>query len=525
MIYHCTEFFIDLQAPSMMPLFFLLSGFSLTVVYGLRATKLQKKPDNSYGAVSEKEIPHNNFQSQNGTATFKLVSSTDEPPMQHSDASKMQRSTLQLTDGYELNIINFHRNRFARVFPVFYTCTIFALPYWFYGFGRIDPRQLQSLFTALVLDVTAVISLSITYAGKSITATGWTVCTLAIMWIIFPVNFRRLHLYTNTELVHWLVAMYWLQLVILIVTYVVMKSYFTEEISFYVPYTNPLLRYPCFAMGVFGGELCLRHHRRQVLQDAPSSSSSSGEGVVEEKEQSSLTASTIGMHIYHNTHRNISVLNNTSSTLGDSSSSSSSTQNDDDWPRTFLLCFPLFTMTEHKVNNEYWSYQVQRLGFILPMLFVLIGLVEQCVNTRIYSSLWLQTSVPFMQLEVIVGLTKLTQHTATTKFLSHPICVYLGKLSMCIYLIHYPLIQYLNFIVHGKALQWPDTFDCSRYINESQSQSVEYRQCEDILNRFHQAQIMPLWGIFVIVPAALGLAVILYNYVEEPCRQLLRAPG
>lgn len=86
MVFH-TLFFskhsVDLQGSSLMPLFFLLSGFSLAVAYGDRCGEM-----------------------------------------------------------YFENKLLFYQNRIARVYPLYYICTLFALPLWFYGYGSSDPGTL-----------------------------------------------------------------------------------------------------------------------------------------------------------------------------------------------------------------------------------------------------------------------------------------------------------------------------------------------------------------------------------------------
>ena len=533
MIFHCTDIFLDLQANSMMPLFFILSGFSLTVVYGLRASKLTNKQDCDNFDI-EQEVQSNNISREKGKLKFEPVSSADEPFTQTNDESKVAVSSLlrgplstASNNSYKLNIMNFHRNRFARVFPIFYLCTLFALPYWFCGFGEIDPRQVQSILTALFLDLTATISLT-NYVGKSITVTGWTVCTLAIMWIIFPFNFLRLHLFTKKQLVNWLVAMYWLQLFILTVSYTLMHFYLTENLAFWVSYTNPFLRYPCFVIGVFGGELSLRSYRFAIASRV-TVSTELGKEIEETKE--SYKSATISTAADTDTATNdtsqhdatsINMVSATNETLSNTAGKVDHSDDNDDWPRTIFLCFPIFTLTENKVSTQYWFYQVQILGFLLPVSFILITLLEKCIGTTIYSFIWLQGTVPFIQLEMIVALTKIdSDRTATTLFLRHPICAYLGKISMNIYLVHFPVIRYLTFIIYGKALIWPDTFDCS---NQYTKQTAEYIQCQNNIQQFYQASTMPYWGIFIVVPTAILFAMFLYKYVEEPCRQFLRTP-
>jgi len=60
----------------------------------------------------------------------------------------------------------------------------------------------------------------------------------------------------------------------------------------------------------------------------------------------------------------------------------------------------------------------------------------------ILGGLRLQAIAPLAQLTVIVALVRDQGQSRAAKALLHPIAQWLGRVSMCIYLIHFPVIYY-----------------------------------------------------------------------------------
>lgn len=79
-----------------------------------------------------------------------------------------------------------------------------------------------------------------------------------------------------------------------------------------------------------------------------------------------------------------------------------------------------------------------------------------------------------------------------------------------------------TWAVSGKAYNArPAPIDCSIYTEGSGA----YEECMKPVMAFYMAQIAPIWGVFVIVPASVILGGLITIYVEEPARKLLRAKG
>jgi peptidoglycan/LPS O-acetylase OafA/YrhL len=215
-----------------MPLFFLLSGYSLTVVYGSKKSNLVSVVD------SEENVDENS------------VKSTKEA----STSSKLLAPTF--------DTIKFHVNRFARVFPTYYFCNIIALPLWFYGYGSCSPSNLSTIIMSLVFSIIPIMSLTCFMFGiVVINLPGWTICTLAIFWILFPYSFSSLNNASNEDLVKNITICYWIQCFLVIFFFVLimfLAGFENADLAFKISTMQPLIRYPCFLMGVYAGELTRR---------------------------------------------------------------------------------------------------------------------------------------------------------------------------------------------------------------------------------------------------------------------------
>jgi peptidoglycan/LPS O-acetylase OafA/YrhL len=167
MVFHCFRAYrgsdIDFQGSSIMPLFFLLSGFTLSVVYDNIAPTLD-------------EVSSGRLEMRKGSTFW-----------------------------------TFYFNRLVRVVPVYYLLSILAVPCWFYGYGDVDPKT--SFVGPIVTTMTFTSTLFIFLFGGCLDGPGWTVQTFLWMWIGFPKMSQRARNMTNEQLGDWLVYLYYIQLI------------------------------------------------------------------------------------------------------------------------------------------------------------------------------------------------------------------------------------------------------------------------------------------------------------------------
>jgi peptidoglycan/LPS O-acetylase OafA/YrhL len=80
----------------------------------------------------------------------------------------------------------------------------------------------------------------------------------------------------------------------------------------------------------------------------------------------------------------------------------------------------------------------------------------------------------------------------TQRLLSWPAFLFLGRISLALYLIHEPIIQYVAWAARP-AQAWSSNMP------------------------------MPLWGIAIVLPVSLVLATLLERTIETPARNFIRA--
>lgn len=151
-----------------------------------------------------------------------------------------------------------------------------------------------------------------------------------------------------------------------------------------------------------------------------------------------------------------------------------------------------------------------------------LGNVQPYGQLGVLGGLWLQSLVPFLQLTILVALTRDGLTSRASAFLRHVWLQFLGTLSMCIYLVHWPVIFYLCWALNdGKSVYWPETMDCSN--NTVAMSPAKHEKCVTDVQNYLDARTLPGWGIPVVIVITLILSLALFHIVEEPCRKFFRA--
>lgn len=122
MWYHALLFCVtplgEWQGSSLMPLGFILSGFSLMIVYG-------GKPE---------------VYAHEATST----------------AAVAPQARDGVTSSGDIRWWPYFQNRIARVMPMYYAANALALPYWFFGYGSIPQNNALGLALSIVFTVVPV---------------------------------------------------------------------------------------------------------------------------------------------------------------------------------------------------------------------------------------------------------------------------------------------------------------------------------------------------------------------------------
>jgi peptidoglycan/LPS O-acetylase OafA/YrhL len=466
MIFHTilySKYQLSFEGSSIMPLFFLLSGFSLTITY--RSQSAQRVADIE-------------------------VESVIVPWLITADSSKSETSVkldqvVKSNDVTNIDIWSFYRNRIARVIPTYYLGLLFALPLRLSGFGSNTQNDVVSTIVCAIVSFLPLCTVFMFFLGDCLDGPGWTICTLAIMWMMFPWSYRGVSKFTDEQLVSRIVVAYWVQVVLVIAIFFVM---ILTGLGFWPAFAastmQPFFRYPLFLMGVYAGELSFRN----------------------------LNAPSIP------------------------------------WPKSFLCLYPscrciAAAREEHQQGGHsllpdgpgsdvaYWSRVATSQAaclLILTLSVALVGIIVRHLghSDGIFGEVWLQAIVPFAQLDLLVALTRDQGQSLASKVLRTPAAQWLGKLSMAIYLLHFPVIFYLCWATYGKpSLAWPTEFNCDHYPHGPNDDMTKYRECIGAIIVWADARSIELWGIVAVPAITIPLAALVFYGFEEPLRRTLRSKG
>jgi len=196
---------------------------------------------------------------------------------------------------------------------------------------------------------------------------------------------------------------------------------------------------------------------------------------------------------------------------------------------------------QHQVRQteaEIYCESSVNLSIFLLCQTVLFSILDYTNNQilgrgSLIGFVWLQAILPFAQLSLIVSLCreKKDTHSSVYKILTSRLAVWLGDRSMCIYLLHWPIIYYVCWAVYGNVvLTWPATFDCASIIiitEEGGKEGKDQPQAQQIscytqLYEWNRARIMPLWGVPVVVVLTLLVSDCVYRLIEVPVRRYLK---
>lgn len=440
-----------------MPLFFLLSGFSLTVGYGDRI--LQQSPS-KYHVDTDTNVADAET-GEDAATTMSVAPEYDE--------KEHQRGSLgALSIGYW----KFLFFRALRVMPVYYITLFLVLPAVFAGYGDLDPSHLTYLYESIITNVIPVNTWFSFLLGAPLNGPSWTICTLWMFWLCFPSLVRNYDKKTDLQLLSAIVWMFYIQIAVMALLLAICIFSGLGVVAFFAATMWPPGRLPIFVMGIAAGLLVRRHPKIDGATAMP--------------------------------------------WFSDSNS----------YLPCVCFCCCCCRASGPKQSNEVvfsQSVYVQSLWLLgMTSTVVLLDTVLRYmvgVDGGIGGGIWLQALNPFSQLCLIVGVTRSNAIGVVSLVLRHKWSQWLGKRSMAIYLCHFIFLFYLRWALAGKkTLSWPSEFDCNTY-DEGSSKRQDCRHEVDEYNAGHE---LPNWAVFVILPASILFANLLFNIVEEPTRKYFR---
>jgi peptidoglycan/LPS O-acetylase OafA/YrhL len=146
------------------------------------------------------------------------------------------------------------------------------------------------------------------------------------------------------------------------------------------------------------------------------------------------------------------------------------------------------------VPGNRWARQTDWCAGIFTFLVIALSVVQVAVREELGGAWWMQGLFPFVLLQIIVGLSMTGPNGAsvTSRLLNWPPLLFLGRISMSLYLVHETVIQYVAWAARPEQT-WAGALPTP----------------------------MPAWGTAVVIPVSLVLAVVLERFVEAPARQYL----
>jgi peptidoglycan/LPS O-acetylase OafA/YrhL len=439
---------LTFQASAVMPAFFLLSGFTVAVVYGRTQWALprccsccscRRAHDPESGRAREAE-------------------KAQQPPP-------------------SFDWFRFLRNRFARLVPTYWLTLALALPPTIVGFSiaggmGASPRNTGDIIGATVLSFFGLCTVAGAWPwGSALNGPGWFVCTLLFFYLAFPVVLPAAQRLSDAQLARGICVAYWLQWLLwaLVVGIGIgaLGGWWTNWRYVFTPATfTPWSRFPVFCSGVFAGLLCLRTPPAEPLPA---------------------------------------------------------------WPRTIARLLPLPCL-ESKAGGAasalLWARRKTIQSVLLALLFCAIIVMENCLilvdRKTAYPHFWLQCVVPFAQQELVVGLVRGGGSGGTlvgSVLASRPL-MWLGDISMELFLLHWPLIMYVNWARSRQpSLAWPAGISSTCRLTGTCAQYAG----EPWYDQWYAARTLPGWGIPVVVAGSVLLAALVHYCFAEPLRKLLRA--
>ena len=461
---------IDLQSGSLMTLFFLLSGFSLAIVYGPR--RLRRICTNTVcGCQAMEEAP---------TIVY-------QDCVNHGDCQTF-------------NLRRFYWKRFARVFPTYYLCTLVMVPLVFAGYS-VRPSELPM---TLAVSIIPVSTLLFPFSLFPLDDPAWFLCTIIWLWVMFPWWLSRAQRKADDQLVRNIVWWYGFQLFTIVVCYSLQANPLSQQTVAIVAKCHPLTRFPVFLMGVYAGLLCLRHPQgvlpwpATLLHFFPTfRTPNQSLGLDEEQKSSCLEEE--GVALLHGLPA--------SRTPNKLSGIKEETKS--------------FTIDEEELD---WGSKANYQVLQLPLLMLVVATTDYIARVSVGVAsvgwgVWWSALVPFAQLEMVVALTRDGGKSTASRAPRAPLAQWLGRVNVALFLVHMPVRQYVIWATNGVVLSWPP--DCDTFPRDSQ----EMAACQLERLTFFLQRFMKVWALPIFVVTSLAVAAVTFYCFERPVRRWLHKAG
>ena len=182
------------------------------------------------------------------------------------------------------------------------------------------------------------------------------------------------------------------------------------------------------------------------------------------------------------------------------------------------MAFYLTLMAVFIGANVYFQQQGSSPPEVIAYLNSTTNMTQEAVDN--YLAVWQAFTIPglpgqfmqftsvHLQLMIIVGLCLDQGGSVTGDLFRTKLMQFFGRISMAVYLVHYPLILWLLLAIHGGPVEWVEGGD---EING-------YRRMNPL--GFHD--YLPGWAIPINFTVSIIIGYLLTLLVEDPARKLLQ---
>jgi peptidoglycan/LPS O-acetylase OafA/YrhL len=240
-VFHClntNRSKIDLQGSTLMPLFFLLSGFSLTIGY------------------FKKIVGRGHTKDEATVAGDSAIVAVEPIAVENQERCTLKNKGSEAAPAFSFT--QFQYFRALRVMPVYYITFLLAIPPVLCGFGELDPGSKGYITSSFITNIIPVNTWFFLFLGSPMDGPSWTVCTLWFFWLCFPSLLRYYSHKSDEELLSTILTMWWLQIITGVVIFIIFGM-FEPSLAFYGSTFWPPSRLPVFVMGICAGILVLRY--------------------------------------------------------------------------------------------------------------------------------------------------------------------------------------------------------------------------------------------------------------------------
>lgn len=243
---------------------------------------------------------------------------------------------------------------------------------------------------------------------------------------------------------------------------------------------QPIIRFPLFLMAVIGGIQTLRYHNGKEFTDP-----------------------NLNQNLFHTIFPwgcwkadpgNIQKLNDTET------------------PRNIKYESPRTIWRKRVDFNAFLFYIILCVLIIIRKLFDVYYFENVTVKWLFHSAMenglfnyWLQFLLVHSQFTVIIGLCMDEGKSMTSRFLRSKVLQFLGRISLSLYLTHWPIMGYVSLAINGQKACENDT-------------NVQ----ELLIESWNSCAALPLWSPILTMIIAPIIAFLVTKYFEEPLSNVLK---